>query len=198
MHLVYANRSGRSHAYRARLAELKAALPGLSILSLYDAPGQGDRQGHDFDRTGRIGLADILPADLDQAPAVYHCGPPPMMRAVETMLKEPGHPDELIFSESFGAPVRPASVTLPEGPFTVEFRRSSKTLTWTRDCGSLLDLAEVAGLEMTSGCRAGQCESCAVQIISGDIQPLTDQPPTDRTTCLTCSAVPASDLVLDS
>ncbi|MFN3844310.1 MAG: molybdopterin-dependent oxidoreductase [Paracoccaceae bacterium] len=198
LHLVYANRSGRSHAYRARLAELKAALPGLSIVSLYDAPEQGDRQGHGFDRAGRIGLADILPADLDQAPEVYHCGPPPMMRAVETMLKEAGHPDELIFSESFGAPVRSASATLPEGPFTVEFRRRGKTLTWTRDCGSLLDLAEVAGLEMTSGCRAGQCESCAVQIISGAIQPLTDELPTDKNTCLTCSAVPASDLVLDS
>lgn len=198
LHLVYANRSGRSHAYRARLAELKLALPGLSIVSLYDAPDQDDRQGHDFDRAGRIGLADILPADLDQVPEVYHCGPPPMMRAVEALLTEAGHPDALIFSESFGAPTRPPLATLPEGPFTVEFRRRGKTLTWTRDCGSLLDLAEGAGLQMASGCRAGQCESCAVQILSGRTEHLTNEPYADKNACLTCSAVPVSDLVLDS
>jgi len=197
VHLVYANRNGRSHAYRDRLRELGKMLPGLSIVSLYDAPDDGDCEGRDFDRAGRITLPDILPRDLDETPEVYHCGPPPMMHAVETMLEEAGHPADLVFSEVFGAPARPQSMKLPEGPFTVEFRRSGKTITWRRGSGTLLEFAEKAGLEMASGCRAGQCESCAVKIIQGKTQPLSDEFPANEELCLTCSTVPASDLVLD-
>lgn len=197
IHLVYANRNGRSHAYRDRLAELGKNLPGFSVVSLYDAPGEGDREGVDFDRVGRITLADMLPDDLNQAPEVYHCGPPPMMLAVETILEQAGHPADLIHSESFGAPLRPRSMKLPEGPFTVEFRRSGRTLTWRHDSGTLLEFAERAGLALASGCRAGQCESCAVGIIQGRIQLLSDEVPANQELCLTCSTVPASDLVLD-
>ncbi len=167
------------------------------MVSLYDAPAASDREGQDFDRTGRIGLADLLPDDLGATPEVYHCGPPPMMRAVEAMLEEAGHPAELIHSETFGAPPPGQSAKLPEGPFTVEFRRSGKILTWRREAGTLLDFAEKAGLEMASGCRAGQCESCAVRIIQGKTQPLNDEFPANPELCLTCSTVPASDLVLD-
>ncbi|WP_040677248.1 molybdopterin-dependent oxidoreductase [Nitratireductor pacificus] len=197
VHLVYANRNGRSHAYRERLEALGEALPGMSLVSLYDAPDEGDRPGRDFDRAGRIALTDILPADLTEAPEVYHCGPPLMMRAVEAMLEEAGHPAELIHSESFGAPALPQPGKLPEGPFIVEFRRSGRTLTWSRDSGTLLDFAEKAGLEMASGCRAGQCESCAVRIIQGKTQPLSGDLPSNPELCLTCSTVPASDLILD-
>lgn len=197
VHLVYANRNGASDAYRDRLRAFSKILPGFSMVSLYDAPAASDREGQDFDRTGRIGLADLLPDDLGATPEVYHCGPPPMMRAVEAMLEEAGHPAELIHSETFGAPPPGQSAKLPEGPFTVEFRRSGKILTWRREAGTLLDFAEKAGLEMASGCRAGQCESCAVRIIQGKTQPLNDEFPANPELCLTCSTVPASDLVLD-
>lgn len=197
VHLVYANRNGRSHAYRDRLAELSTTLPGFSIVSLYDTPDERDCEGRDFDRAGRVTLPDILPRDLGETPEIYHCGPPPMMRAVDTMLEEAGHPADLVYSETFGAQAPPQSMKLPEGPFAVEFRRSGKTLTWRRESGTLLDFAEKAGLEMASGCRSGQCESCAVRIIQGKTQPLSDEIPAYRELCLTCNTVPASDLILD-
>ncbi len=198
VHLVYANRSGRSHAYRDRLADLGRTLPGFTRVSLYDTPDEDDRVGRDFDRAGRVALADILPGDLSTTPEVFHCGPPPMMRAVEALLEEAGHPADLIHSETFGAPARPQPVTLPEGPFRVAFRRSDRILTWTRGAGTLLDLAETAGLEMVSGCRTGQCESCAVKVIEGKTQPLHEAVPAGKALCLTCSTVPAGDLVLDA
>ncbi|MFC6670003.1 2Fe-2S iron-sulfur cluster-binding protein [Marinobacterium aestuariivivens] len=43
----------------------------------------------------------------------------------------------------------------------------------------------------------GQCESCAVRILSGQVHHLNGQEPEDPGVCLTCQAVPVSDLRLD-
>ncbi|MFD6874146.1 MULTISPECIES: 2Fe-2S iron-sulfur cluster-binding protein [unclassified Streptomyces] len=52
---------------------------------------------------------------------------------------------------------------------------------------------------MPSGCRVGQCESCARTVLAGAaahlVTPSDDLPDTD---VLTCRSVPTSDLVLDA
>src|SRR3546814_12451864 len=51
---------------------------------------------------------------------------------------------------------------------------------------------------MASGCRVGQCESCAVRLLEGSVA--YAEPPGDLEgdLCLTCSATPASDILLDA
>ncbi|WP_411780267.1 2Fe-2S iron-sulfur cluster-binding protein [Bradyrhizobium sp. UFLA01-814] len=53
------------------------------------------------------------------------------------------------------------------------------------------------GIRAPSGCRVGQCESCAVRVLAGSTRQLSGAVPEDSGTVLTCRAVPCSDLVLD-
>ena len=82
-------------------------------------------------------------------------------------------------------------------PRTVRLARSGRSFTWIPAAGSLLEAADAAALALPSGCRAGQCESCSVPLASGSVTHLSPYDgPADR--CLTCRAVPLSDLVLDA
>ena len=76
-------------------------------------------------------------------------------------------------------------------------QRGGTSFDWSVQSGSLLDAAEAAGLSLPSGCRSGQCESCRLRVVSGTASHLSpyDGEPDD---CLTCCAVPLSDLVLDA
>ena len=69
---------------------------------------------------------------------------------------------------------------------------------WSAADGPLLQFAERLGIDLPSGCRVGQCESCAVRVVSGKVVHLHGTEPDDPDTCLTCQAVPLSDLVLDA
>jgi ferredoxin len=64
---------------------------------------------------------------------------------------------------------------------------------------SLLDLAEHAGIALPSGCRAGNCGTCAVALQWGEVNYV--QPPgfpPEARTCLTCVAQPKGDIVLEA
>jgi anaerobic selenocysteine-containing dehydrogenase/ferredoxin-NADP reductase len=195
IHLVYANRNGRVHAFRKRLLELKAAIPTLTVSNIYNEPLTDDLKGVEFDRSGFVSAGDILLSEFDTAPNVFQCGPPPMMAAVEKALAENGHPAELLHKEAFTSPV--ATNPIPKGPFKVTFAKSGKTVVWTQASGSLLDLGEAEGITLNSGCRAGQCESCVQTVVTGDVTYRTDLEFNENDRCLTCQAVPTTDLTLD-
>jgi ferredoxin len=90
-----------------------------------------------------------------------------------------------------------SAVEVPAGT-VVEFRRSGKTVGWDQRCESLLDLAEANGVTVRSGCRTGECFTCAVRIISGDVSYAKElEEPPDEGSALICSAVPRGKLVLD-
>jgi ferredoxin len=83
--------------------------------------------------------------------------------------------------------------------FPAAFSRSHKTpIAWTSTKGPILNFAEGEGLSLPSGCRVGECESCAAHIASGCVRYLNGVESEDPSVCLTCSAVPASNLVLDA
>lgn len=192
--LHYANRDRASHAFRSRLRELAAQLPGLTVHDYYDRASETDRA--EGVRAGRISDA-VVPAELIARRArVYLCGPEPMMQAVRNGLIARGMPAFDIFHEAFRSP--PRVVEEPGGPFRVTLRRSGRQLDWRAGAGTLLSFAERQGVDLPSGCRAGQCESCAVRVIRGEVRHLGASAPEDPDTCLTCQAVPLSDLELDA
>jgi len=80
-------------------------------------------------------------------------------------------------------------------PQTVTIAGTGQSFVWKPASGPLLDAALAAGLSLPSGCRVGQCESCAVRVIEGRFAHLAefDGEP-DR--CLTCQAVPLSALTI--
>lgn len=190
--LHYANRNGQSKVYGDRLQQLCDELPRLTVISYYDRPLPSDNAASE--RPG----AHVIPAELIRARArFYMCGPPVMMDAIQSGLQSRGVPAFDIFSEVFRSP--PVVNMDHGGSFEVRFAQSGDTTgQWTAEKGTLLNFAEKLGLSVPSGCRVGQCESCAVTLVSGQVRHLHGIEPDDPSVCLTCQAIPTSDVVLDA
>lgn len=193
----YGTRGRSSDAYADRLSRLRALLPRLSVRTYYSRPDPRDQPGRDFDRLGRVSADDVAGRLIQQRARFYLCGPEGMIRDVSAGLRERGVPRFDIFSERFHTPR--TEVSLPERPATVHFARTGRSAHWTPAAGTVLDVAEREGIELPSGCRTGQCESCATTLLRGEVAHLV--PPTDDLpdeVCLTCQAMPAGDITLDA
>ena len=196
MLLLYGNRNGTSHAFKHRLAALTRRLPGLRILNLYSRPQAEDVLGRDYDQVGRISPSLIPSALLKRRPLVYLCGAMDMMKSVTCALVDAGVPRLDIQYEAFRSPQ--AAAIAPGQSFEVTFARSNVSHTWTSADGPLLGFAERLGITLPSGCRVGQCESCAVHINQGSVAHLHAEAPDTDNTCLACQAIPTSVLTLDA
>ncbi len=86
------------------------------------------------------------------------------MEAIIAELEAAGVPRFDIFKETFRSPAAPPS---GGARFAVTFARSGQTHEWNNEAGSLLTFAERLGIQLPSGCRVGQCESCAVRVLEG-------------------------------
>ncbi|MEU8778723.1 molybdopterin-dependent oxidoreductase [Streptomyces sp. NPDC048606] len=195
--LHYGNPNGSDHPFRERLRELAAEIPVLRVVDHYAAPRPDEVPGRDYDRAGFISIADIDPGLFERRARFHLCGPEPMTQALTGALLARGVPRFEVFRERFRAARR--EVVVPDGAtYTVTFARSGRTATWSEGDGPLLAVGEAAGVAMASGCRVGQCESCACSVLKGTaahlVTPPEDLP--DREV-LTCQSVPTSDLVLD-
>jgi len=198
IHLFYANQNSRTHAFRSRIAFHRDRLSRLRVLNAYNRPLAEDELGVDHDTTTRIDGSVIDDELLRHRPLVYLCGPPPMMDAVRNDLLQRGLPRFDIFSEVFRSPPQLA----PDDhhrQFKISFVRSQRlAVPWSAANGTLLSFGESLGLQLPSGCRVGQCESCAARLLAGKVRHLHGVEPDDPNTCLTCQAVPTEDIVLDA
>ncbi|MBR0706688.1 molybdopterin-dependent oxidoreductase [Bradyrhizobium liaoningense] len=192
--LHYGCRRGSSQPFRERLEVLRQRLPNLTVITYLSQPTDNDR----FDREGRFTAYDIEPDLLRRRARFYMCASDSMMRDVRDGLKARGVPDFEIFSERFHSPV----LAMPDdqSPRRITFVRSGKTVTWLpqNPAGGILAVAEQAGLSLPSGCRVGQCENCCVSIKEGRVRHLIDSPDLEEGHCLTCQAIPLTDLILDA
>ncbi|TPK62439.1 2Fe-2S iron-sulfur cluster binding domain-containing protein [Mesorhizobium sp. B2-4-15] len=194
VHLAYANSLAATEAFADRLSSLAAVMPELTIDRCWSRAGKEiPADVHN----GRLAIRHLRLATFDTAPAIYFCGPPGMVASLRVDLVRAGHPDSLTFEEAFAA-ISIDQDALPTGPCSVTFVRSGKTVIWERSRGSLLDLAEAEGVRITSGCRAGQCESCEVRILDGAISYRTEIGRSATDSCLACQAVPRTDLLVDA
>lgn len=192
--LHHGSRDRSRHAFRERIAELAGRLPSVQIVDHYSRPGPEEHCAF----TGRI-TADRVDADLIRRRArFYLCGPESMLDELTADLVARGVPRFDIFTEKFHAAAAP--VQIPDGATaTVRFARSGREVTWRAGDGDLLRFAEASGVALPSGCRLGQCESCAVPVLDGTVAHLVavaDDVPADQ--CLACQAVPTTDVVLDA
>lgn len=190
--LHYANRNSQTRAYGERLQQLCRQLPRLTVRNYYSHPLPDDPSPPETVD------AQCVPDALIEARArFFMCGPPAMMDTLREGLCARGVPAFDIFSEVFRSPpvVNPDST----GHFEIRFAKSDNIKAqWTAERGTLLSFAEDLGLSMPSGCRVGQCESCAVNIISGQVLHLHGVEPDDPSVCLTCQAIPTTDVVLEA
>lgn len=202
--IFYAARNGEDIAFQEEIREITTRHDNFHAVFVFSKPTDQCVEGVDFDCTGFV-TTDLLKQHLSSSNyEFYVCGPPPMMELITGQLSEWGVPDDDIHFEAFG----PASVgkvtqadaherTVP-GSVTVEFARSGKSVTWTREHGTLLELAEASDVRINCGCRAGNCGSCATAVKRGKVS-YVSKSATDPAhgTALVCIALPDGDLVLD-
>ena len=135
----------------------------------------------------------------------YICGPPAMMDALTHGLREWNVPDHRVHFESFGpatlkrTPRARATGAATASGIKVKFAKSDRELTWDPEATCLLEFAEQNGIAIDSGCRAGSCGTCVTAIRSGEIDYLSEPgDPPEAGSCLTCIAVPRTDVLLDA
>ncbi|MCC5978033.1 MAG: molybdopterin-dependent oxidoreductase [Salinarimonas sp.] len=188
-HLHFSCRDDDAQVFRPILGALDRDIPTLTLHVRHTRPGGAPDQ--------RLTARDIPQDLIGRRARFYICGPAGMIEAMRQGLVARGVPAFDIFSEVFATPA-PDPATEPAGPFTVRFARSGKTVQWDRAQGDLLQLAEASGIAVSAGCRVGQCEACMQTVLEGRVHhrvALLDDTPG---ACLTCQAVPASDLVIDA
>jgi anaerobic selenocysteine-containing dehydrogenase/ferredoxin-NADP reductase len=190
--LINICRNGRMHPFGRRLRELAQALPTVKIITVYWDALPADRPGVDYDYAQGPDFGWIDEALVQRRALAYLCGSPTFLEEARDSLAERGIPRFDIFAETFSAETRVPDTLKPQ-PVCIE--GEARGFDWKPELGTLLDAAEEARINLPSGCRVGQCESCEMQIVSGEVVHLLpyDGPPTS---CLTCRAVPITPLVL--
>lgn len=80
--------------------------------------------------------------------------------------------------------------------------QESVLITWEGEAFSgnnqqvLLEQLEMQGYKIPYSCRAGICGSCKIKLISGEVQPMKKGAVSGDGTILSCSCIPAGDIVL--
>ena len=199
-YFIHGAENSRVHAFGERVKELAAEYPGLVVHVCYSAPATSDTIGVTHQTDGWVSidlLKKVLPfGDYD----FYLCGPPPFMTSLYAGLIGLGVRPERIRFESFG----PATVLRPEAPAKpveaaathggearVRFSKSGVDAQWAASKGTLLELAEAAGLTPAFGCRSGICGTCRTRIRAGAVEYL-EEPLATRAEeeVLLCCSVP--------
>jgi len=208
---LHGARNGREQSFGAEARGLLASLPNARAHVYYSRPGPDDREGRDFDTSGRLTasvLADLHPPGAAEA---YVCGPTSFMDDISAGLAALGIDASRIHTEPFGpAPgstpgiaAAPARVPHPpadqpgSGP-AIEFARSDLTIPWSSDFANLLELAEACDVPVRWSCRTGVCQTCETTLIAGNVDYSPDpvEPPADGSVFICCSQ-PRDDIVLD-
>ena len=202
----YGLRNRHDHLFKEEFAAIARDHPDIRLRICYSQPGPDDRLGEDYHLPIRVSV-DLLRRELPSNNFhFYYCGPGLMMESLTHGLKQWGVPESHLHFETF-SPLSVKRVSKAIGVAAagatkqhfVTFRKSGTALPWDGTQATLLDLAEQAGIVIASGCRTGNCGTCAVAMQEGEvtyIQP-PGTPPEART-CLTCIAQPKGDLVLDA
>ncbi|MFD0448743.1 flavin reductase family protein [Streptomyces indonesiensis] len=196
--LHHGSRNSTSHAFRNRTSELRDLIRQLRVHTHYSRPEPHDVLGRDHHHFGRISAADVDARLIERRARFYLCGPEDMLSDITIGLVDRGVPRFDIFAEKFH--VAPQRVDVPDSAqATVRFTRANRQVTWRKEDGTLLQLAEREGIRLPSGCRLGQCESCAITVLDGQVAHLVTCPEDladDQ--CLTCQAMPMTDVTLDA
>lgn len=198
--LVY---GGRSRASMAFLDALPTTLTGAG-----EGAGKGEGEGEGAceivveDEAGRPDLEAIL-RSAGPGTAVYCCGPPGMIAAVEAAcarLLEPGALHVERFSAPIPTPGGPEPVGAGDDAFEVELARSGLVLRVPPDRSLLRVVLEAVPSHLYS-CEEGYCGTCEARVVAGEPDHrdtvLTDEERADRKMILCVGRSRSSRLVLD-
>ena len=208
---LHGARDGKSHSFAAEARQLLGTLARGRSQIWYSRPAADDREGRDYDATGRLGLEVLDQLGVPRDGDFYICGPSSFLSDLSTGLAAWGVPPDRIHSEIFsgGPSLRPGATATPvraphqpvgtpgTGPL-VSFARSGIVARSRKDDQSLLELAEACDVPVRWSCRTGVCHNCESGLISGSVayQPDPLDPPAQGNILICCSQ-PQGDVVID-
>jgi ring-1,2-phenylacetyl-CoA epoxidase subunit PaaE len=113
----------------------------------------------------------------ERADDIFVCGPNPMIDDVTASLVELGYSPDRIHSERFrsglrrAATLRPKKVATPETgtEVTVVMDGERRSFHMGPDDGSILESAQVNGLDLPYSCKAGVCSTCRAFLTKGEV-----------------------------
>lgn len=173
VHLIYGARTPDHVAFRGELNALAAATAQLQITYIYSQSDRGDRPAGRITPQHLIDLLSDLHVVLDGRRVdlpwyesdIYLCGPGDFCAKTKEYLIEHGANPDNVFTELFtSAGVGETDIETAE----VRFSRSGVSSMWNAgEDLTLLELAERAGVEVESDCRAGSCLTCRTVVLGG-------------------------------
>jgi MOSC domain-containing protein YiiM/ferredoxin-NADP reductase/ferredoxin len=208
---LYGARDGKSHSFATEVRQLLGRLARGRSQIWYSRPAAEDREGREYDATGRVEMKVLDRLGVPRDGDFYICGPSSFLSDLSTGLAAWGVPPDRTHSEIFSsapslmpgmftaavrAPHQPAG-TPGTGPL-VSFARSGIAARWRLDDPSLLELAEACDVPVRWSCRTGVCHNCESGLISGSVsyQPDPLDPPAEGNVLICCSR-PQGDVVID-
>jgi ferredoxin-NADP reductase len=204
--LFYGVRNRDEEVMANHLRGLEQEHQNFHLRIAHSDPLDDEVDGDDYHYGRRLSV-ELLSGELSSNNfEFYICGPSAMMSQIIADLRDWDVPEERIHFEAFGAAsvqhvVAGSDGAAAEGPqeLSVVFERSKKSLTWTPQIGTILDLAERNNVAIDYGCRAGNCGTCETAIRSGGVTYLSEPgAEVESGTCLACICIPKSTLVLDA
>ena len=201
-YFIHGTTNGRALAFGRHLRSRARVYESFSLHIRFSRPSADDELGETHDSVGRVDvdlLKSVLPFDDYD---FYLCGPAGFMQSLYDGLTGLGVREERIHYESFGpatvlkhdqqTPPAPSG-RIAEGPVLVRFAVSNVEAEWSPERGTLLELAEAAGLHPNFGCRSGVCGTCATHIRCGAVDYVeTPAAPRAEGDVLLCCATPRS------
>ena len=204
--MFYGCRNGTDHTFHSFFSQIQQQFPKIHILNFYSQPRPEDSLGVDYHFPGHVTMDIVRQALPHYSYQFYLCGPPPFMDSLFNGLVEAGVPESRVRFEAFG----PASISKSRSKTSndaqpqqstgdvITFRASNVTANWNTDSESILEVGESNGVEMESGCRAGSCGTCEVEIAKGKVRyPEGQQVECSPGRCLPCIAKPDGSLELE-
>lgn len=200
LHLYYQLRDGEHAPFLRWLTGRTRESERFNLVTCFSQPGPQDQPNY----VGRIS-ADLITKEADLLDGEFLiCGPDRFMKSLRKDLIANGILGDAIKIESFGGG-QPKQLSGNAGAaeqgegYAVSFQRSKSETQWRDEDGSLLDVTEQAGVDIDSGCRAGECGACVVGLLKGKVKHLTDPlcGPLDENQVAACIAVPEGPVELD-
>lgn len=210
--LEHVTRQGRRNVFAAigmrradehpLVSELRTLVErrNLSLMLAYSRHDGAPIQGLPAPKQGRLTATDLLPYAAVPLAEVFMCGPGEFIRQMHDGLVERGVNSQCIRYESFGpSTLLPARALTADSDttFTVSFTRSNVQTVWSPSSGTLLSLAEAAGVSPAFGCRSGACGLCRTEISKGRVRYVAPIDEPDEGYVFPCCAIPETDCRLD-
>jgi ferredoxin-NADP reductase/mono/diheme cytochrome c family protein len=165
--LFYSVRTRHDIIFERELQDLHKRLPNFRPIIVPTRPDHGW-----IGPSGRLSQEMVIEhLDISDEQTFFLCGPDPFMNHVDSILQGLGVGQSRIRHEVFGGKkVTAETVVAPSTPVGfVEFARSSRVCELPSG-RTLLEVAEVNGVNIPYSCRQGQCGTCATHLLEGQIK----------------------------